>query len=108
VADGGVRGRADDPALRGIRRLARTRDPETYGKPLRGALAGYYRLRVGGYRVVYTVINDRVCVVVLAAGKRSEGNVDNIYDWLSSVLLERRLAPVLRKIEEEDQSASGS
>lgn len=74
--------------------------------PLSGALAGYYRLRVGGYRVVYTIVQNRVCVVVLAAGKRNEGNADNIYAWLSSALLGDRLAPVLRKIEEEeDQSA---
>lgn len=74
-----------------------------YGKPLSGALAGYYRMRVGGYRVVYTIVKNRVCVVVLAAGKRNEGNVDNIYAWLSGDLLATRLAPVLRKIEEEDK-----
>jgi hypothetical protein len=56
----------------------------------------------GGYRVVYTIIRNRVCVVILAAGKRNEGNVDNIYAWLTDKVLEARLAPVLRKLEEED------
>ena len=81
-----------------------TSDPETYGKPLSGALSGYYRLRVGIYRVVYTIVKNRVCVVVLAAGKRNEGNVDNIYAWQTGGTLEARLAPVLRKIEDEDQA----
>ena len=30
-----------------------TTHPESYGKPLRGSLAGYWRLRVGDDRVVY-------------------------------------------------------
>lgn len=81
-----------------------TRDPEAYGKALSGALTGYYRLRVGGYRVVYRIIDDRVCVVVLAAGKRNEGNIDNIYSWLTGGMLETRLAPVLKKLEEEEQN----
>jgi mRNA interferase RelE/StbE len=80
-----------------------TADPVGYGKALSGALSGYYRLRVGGYRVVYTIVGQRVCVVVLAVGKRNEGNVDNIYAWLTGGTLETRLAPVLRKIESEDQ-----
>lgn len=78
-----------------------TQDPEAYGKPLSSALAGYYRMRVGGYRVVYTVIRNRVCVVILAVGKRNEGNIDNIYAKLTGQELEARLAPVLRKLEEE-------
>jgi mRNA interferase RelE/StbE len=53
-----------------------THEPAVYGKPLSGAFAGYYRFRVGGYRVVYSIIEDRVCVVVLAAGKRNQGNID--------------------------------
>lgn len=49
-----------------------TADPVAYGKALSGALAGYYRLRVGGYRIVYTIVDNRVCVVILAIGKRNE------------------------------------
>lgn len=79
-----------------------TRDPVAYGKALSGALAGYYRLRVGSYRIVYTVVDDRVCVVVLAVGKRQEGNIDNIYAALTGGVLEARLAPVLRGLEGEN------
>lgn len=36
--------------------------PESYGKPLRGSLAGYWALRVGDYRVVYRVVRREVWV----------------------------------------------
>lgn len=36
--------------------------PETYGKPLRGSLAGYWKLRVGDYRAVYRVVGTEVWV----------------------------------------------
>jgi mRNA interferase RelE/StbE len=77
-------------------------DPHVYGHPLSGELAGYYRLRVTGYRVVYRVIDEKVWVLILAAGKRDEGNVDNIYDWLTGDLLTRRLESILRQIEDEE------
>jgi mRNA interferase RelE/StbE len=78
-------------------------DPHAYGHPLTGGLTGYYRLRVTGYRVVYRIIDEKVWVCVLAAGKRDEGNVDNIYDWLTGDLLTRRLESVLRQIEDEEK-----
>lgn len=30
-------------------------DPTKYGKPLRGSLKGYWKLRVGDYRIVYKI-----------------------------------------------------
>ncbi len=33
-------------------------EPERYGKPLRGTLRCYWKLRVGDYRVVYELIGD--------------------------------------------------
>jgi mRNA interferase RelE/StbE len=76
-------------------------DPQAYGRPLAGELGGYFRLRVTGYRVVYKVVEDKVWVVVLAAGKRDEGNADNIYDWLTGDLLSKRLEALLRDIESD-------
>jgi mRNA interferase RelE/StbE len=78
-----------------------TEDPEHYGDRLAAALAGYYKLRVGGYRVVYSILGERVCVVVLAAGKRNEGNIDNIYAWLTGEMLQDRLDTVLRDLDGE-------
>ena len=36
--------------------------PESYGKPLRGSLAGYWSLRVGDYRVVYRIKGREVWI----------------------------------------------
>jgi len=48
-------------------------DPARYGKPLRGTLSGYWKLRVGDWRVVYAIHGDEV--VVLAVRHRTR-----IYD----------------------------
>ncbi|MBI5201681.1 MAG: type II toxin-antitoxin system RelE/ParE family toxin [Elusimicrobia bacterium] len=37
-----------------------TRAPEDYGKPLMGNLSGYWSLRVGDYRAVYTIERNDV------------------------------------------------
>jgi len=36
--------------------------PETYGKPLRRTLKGYWKLRVGNYRVVFKVSSDSIFI----------------------------------------------
>lgn len=52
---------------------------------------------VGGFRVVYKVDHDRVWVMVLAAGKRNEGNIDNIYDWLTGDKLKQRFEEIVEE-----------
>jgi len=51
------------------------RDPIQFGKPLREALKGYYRLRVDFYRVVYKVVKQEVTVSVIKIGKRKDNEV---------------------------------
>lgn len=36
--------------------------PEEYGEPLRKTLKGYWKLRVGDYRVVFRVEGDEITV----------------------------------------------
>ncbi len=36
--------------------------PETYGKPLQRTLKGYWKLRVGDYRVVFKVSNNTIFI----------------------------------------------
>ena len=36
--------------------------PETYGKPLQRTLKGYWKLKVGDYRVVFKASNDSIFV----------------------------------------------
>ena len=37
--------------------------PEAYGKPLRRTLKGYWKLRVGDYRVVFKVSSDDILIL---------------------------------------------
>lgn len=38
-------------------------EPEKYGKPLRGSLKGYWKLRVGDIRVVFKILKNEVQVL---------------------------------------------
>ena len=42
-----------------------TTAPERYGKPLRGTLRGYWKLRVRDYRVVYKPTADEVRILAI-------------------------------------------
>lgn len=52
-------------------------DPER-GYPLRRELKGFYKLRVGDWRIVYEIRHKKVTVVVIAVGHRK-----NIYETLA-------------------------
>ncbi len=43
--------------------------PEMYGLPLRGTLKQYWKLRVGDYRVVYSIKSKIVYILVIADRK---------------------------------------
>ncbi|MDE2027841.1 MAG: type II toxin-antitoxin system RelE/ParE family toxin [Candidatus Omnitrophica bacterium] len=45
-------------------------DPVSYGLPLRKSLQGYYKLRVGDYRVIYRLDGHRV--IILKIGHRRD------------------------------------
>ena len=50
-------------------------EPESYGKPLTKEFAGYWRLRVGDYRVVYRIIKNEIVVLVVKVGIRKDDQV---------------------------------
>ena len=50
-------------------------DPQGYGKPLGGELAGYWRLRVEDYRVIYSLERAEVTVFVVKVGVRRDAEV---------------------------------
>ena len=37
--------------------------PEIYGKPLQRTLKGYWRLRVGDYRVVFKILEQKILIL---------------------------------------------
>ncbi len=69
-----------------------TVNPENKGKPLMGELAGYRSLRAAGqrYRVIYKIEKEQVIVVVVAVGRRKEGDRRDIYS-LARKLFEQKL-----------------
>jgi mRNA interferase RelE/StbE len=53
-------------------RIAGTEDPRQFGKPLRQNFAGLWRYRVGDYRLICRLENDRFIVLRLQIGHRRE------------------------------------
>lgn len=62
--------------LRVIRERIAEGEPDKIGKPLRGALAGYRRIRTGDVRIVYR-INGTEIILILCVGARRD---DEVYD----------------------------
>jgi mRNA interferase RelE/StbE len=54
-----------------------TSRPEVFGRPLRGSLKGYWKLRVGGYRIVFKLFKGKLLVLTIVDRKtvyrQSEG-----------------------------------
>jgi mRNA interferase RelE/StbE len=51
-------------------RVAGSRDPRQFGKPLKGEKAGLWRYRIGDYRLVSQIQDERSVVLVLRVGHR--------------------------------------
>ncbi len=60
--------------VRAIRERLAT-NPEKYGEPLRGDLKGYWKLRVGEFRVIYEIRKEQVVVYVIKVGLRRNEEV---------------------------------
>ncbi len=52
-------------------RIATSEDPRRFGKPLLGDLMGLWRYRVGHFRVVARIEENRFVVLVVRVGHRS-------------------------------------
>ena len=52
-------------------RVANTDDPRRFGKGLSSNLAGLWRYRIGDYRVIVDIQDDKIVVLVLSVGHRS-------------------------------------
>jgi mRNA interferase RelE/StbE len=53
-------------------KLASLSDPRSIGKPLSGSLSGLWRYRVGDYRVITRIEDDRMVILVVRIGPRKE------------------------------------
>ena len=73
-------------------------DPEGYGLPLRGSLAGYWKHQFGNHRVVYRIYPPYYVVVICSVGIRKQGDAEDIYKQLESVAKTGRLAEQLASV----------
>jgi mRNA interferase RelE/StbE len=53
-------------------RIEGCKDPRHFGEALRGGLSGLWRYRVGDYRIICQIHDDRLVVLALAIGHRRE------------------------------------
>lgn len=53
-------------------RIAVLEDPRTLGAPLTGDHAGYWRWRIGDYRVIARIQEQRVTILIVRVGHRRE------------------------------------
>ena len=53
-------------------RIATNEDPRRYGAPLRRELTGRWKYRVGAYRLICEIQDEKILVLVLMVGHRSK------------------------------------
>ena len=49
-----------------------TTKPKEFGRPLTGELKGYWKLRIGEFRVIYEIEKDKIIVYVIMVGYRRD------------------------------------
>ena len=62
--------------------------PEMQGKPLLGELDGFYSVRAVGqrYRIIYTIEQAQVTVMIVALGIRKDGSKQDVYALTKKLL----------------------
>ena len=53
-------------------RIEGCKNPRHFGEPLKGDVAGLWRYRVGDYRIICEIRDERLVVLALAVGHRRE------------------------------------
>ncbi|MBN2858753.1 MAG: type II toxin-antitoxin system RelE/ParE family toxin [Sphaerochaetaceae bacterium] len=56
--------------LKYLRKLEKCDDPRTRGKPVSKNLSGYWRYRIGNYRIISRIYDAELVMLVLAIRKR--------------------------------------
>lgn len=54
------------------KRIASREDPRSLGAPLKGEHSGYWRWRIGHYRVVARIVDDRVTILIVRVAHRKD------------------------------------
>ena len=56
--------------MRFINKLEKTSNPKAFGEALTGNLAGYWKYRVGDYRIVADIQDNKLVILVIAIDHR--------------------------------------
>jgi mRNA interferase RelE/StbE len=54
-----------------LNKIAKTTNPENFGKPLSANLKGFWRYRVGDYRIICEIKKNELIIVIIDIGHRS-------------------------------------
>ena len=54
------------------RNLLEQENPRLQGKPLKGPLEGFWRYRIGQYRIIAEIVDDRLALILLDVGHRRD------------------------------------
>ena len=70
-------GKLDKPVAKRILdwlddRIEGSKNPRHFGEPLKGDFAGLWRYRIGDFRVICEIQDDRLVVLALSVGHRRE------------------------------------
>ena len=83
----GVQDRREQSIL--LKRLEQLAEsPEQQGKALRGNLTGYRSIRAIGqrYRIIYQVLEAQILIIVVAMGRRKDGDRQDVYELASKLI----------------------
>lgn len=58
--------------LKYIEKISQREDPRTLGEPLQANLSAYWKYRIGDYRLVTEIQNDKLVVLVLVVSHRRD------------------------------------
>ncbi|WP_198022309.1 type II toxin-antitoxin system RelE family toxin [Candidatus Odyssella acanthamoebae] len=58
-------------------KLVQEPDPKVHGKPLKGQLSSFWSYRIGDYRVICRLEEDKMTIVALKVGHRKD-----VYDFI--------------------------
>jgi mRNA-degrading endonuclease RelE of RelBE toxin-antitoxin system len=78
--------------LKGVLANKLAAEPEAYGTPLRGALAGFWKHEFASHRVIYRIYPDQSAIVVCAVGKRQGKHVTDVYKQLEPMVKAGKVA----------------
>ena len=53
-------------------RIEGCKNPRHFGEPLKGGYSGFWRYRIGGYRIICDIQDEILIVLVLAIGHRPQ------------------------------------